>query len=178
MDRTLIERAPEHNHQMSSTSGSPNSASVKGFYIDKHNNNLDGNNNTQQQHHLHYPHQSNGSNESQTLLANNSHTAKPTLRPLSDFLVEDPNVYTQEEIKEMLDMIHDGNRMTKKDATPGDLTGKTGKGGLKPLVKAYGVVGFVRFLDCYYLTLITRRAKVGCLGGNSIYTIKVYFTMK
>lgn len=35
-----------------------------------------------------------------------------------------------------------------------------------------GIVGFVRFLDCYYLTLITRRSKVGSIGGNGIYTIK------
>ena len=34
------------------------------------------------------------------------------------------------------------------------------------------MLGFIRFLDCYYLTLITKRAKVGSIGGNSIYTIK------
>lgn len=48
----------------------------------------------------------------------------------------------------------------------------TGGGGLKPICKAYGVLGFIRFLDCYYLSLITKRAKVGSIGGNSIYTIK------
>jgi hypothetical protein len=86
-------------------------------------------------------------------------------------LTEDPNVYSQEEVKEMLDMIHDGNRMTRSDGTPGTLTARSG-GGLKPIVKAYGVVGFIRFLDCYYLTLVTRRAKVGTIGGHGIYTIK------
>jgi len=115
--------------------------------------------------------------------ADNSHTAKPTLRPLSDFLTEDPNVYSQEEIKDMLDMIHEGNRMTRSDGG-GDKGGSSGNnnnslgggggggGGLKPIVKAYGIVGFIRFLDCYYLTLITRRAKVGSVGDNGIYTIK------
>jgi hypothetical protein len=68
----------------------------------------------------------------------------------------------------MLDMIHDGNRMTRADGKS-----ETSGGGLKPIVKAYGIVGFIRFLDCYYLTLITRRAKVGNIGGNGIYTIKV-----
>ena len=102
-------------------------------------------------------------------MADNSHTAKPTLRPLSDFLTEDPNVYSQEEIKDMLDMIHDGNRMERMDGKPVQRSG----GGLKPLVKAYGIVGFIRFLDCYYLTLTTRRAKVGGVGDNGIYTIKV-----
>jgi hypothetical protein len=111
-------------------------------------------------------------NDSEAALADNSHAPKPSLRPLSDFLTEDPNVYSQQEIRDMLDMIHDGNRMRRADGTPGDVSRKDG-GGLKPIVKAYGIVGFVRFLDCYYLTLITRRAKVGSIGGNGIYTIKV-----
>jgi hypothetical protein len=115
-------------------------------------------------------------NESQAAMADNSHAAKPTLRPLSDFLTEDPNVYSQEEIKDMLDMVHDGNRMTRADGAPGDVSRSKG-GGLKPIVKAYGVVGFIRFLDCYYLTLITRRAKVGSVGGNGVYTIKVSLSL-
>lgn len=105
--------------------------------------------------------------------ADNSHLPKPTLRPLSDFLSEDSQTYTQEEIRDMLDMIDDGNRMMSHGRPTGEDAGHSG--GLKPLVKAYGIVGFVRFLDCYYLTLITRRAKVGSIGGNNIYTIKVRF---
>lgn len=103
-------------------------------------------------------------------LADSSHTAKPTLRPLSDFLTEDPNVYSQEDIKDMLEMIHDGNRIVRSD---GKADSQNGGGGLNPIVKAYGIVGFIRFLDCYYLTLTTRRAKVGSIGDNVIYTIKV-----
>ena len=111
---------------------------------------------------------SNATTENQAV-ADAAHNSKPTLRPLSEFLTEDPNVYSQEEIQEMLDMIHDGNRFRRMD-TSGDVSGSGG--GLKPIAKAYGVVGFIRFLDCYYLTLITRRAKVGSIGGNGIYTIK------
>jgi hypothetical protein len=103
-------------------------------------------------------------------MADAAHNSKPTLRPLSEFLTEDPNVYTQEEIQDMLDMIHDGNRLRREDRSGGDASGQGG--GLKPIAKAYGIVGFIRFLDCYYLTLITRRAKVGSIGGNGIYTIK------
>ena len=122
----------------------------------------------------------NGMNSSGNNQADNSHAAKPTLRNLSEFLTEDPNVYSQEEIKDMLDMIHDGNRMMRTDgggggdSRGGAAGGGSGSnsGGLKPIVKAYGVVGFIRFLDCYYLTLITRRAKVGSIGDNGIYTIK------
>ena len=78
-------------------------------------------------------------------------------RPLSSFCVEDPHVYNQEEIQEMLDMIHNGNKNV---------------GGLRPICKAYGIVGIIRFLDCYYLTLITKRVKVGSIGGCAIYSIK------
>lgn len=106
----------------------------------------------------------------QSVLNDTAHNAKPTLRNLSEFLTEDPNVYSQAEIQEMLDMIHDGNRLRKEDHRSTAVEG--GGGGLKPIAKAYGIVGFIKFLDCYYLTLITRRAKVGSIGGNGIYTIK------
>ena len=108
------------------------------------------------------------SNSSDTqAVADATHNSKPTLRPLSEFLTEDPNVYTQEEIHDMLDMIHDGNRLRREGSVA-----EGQDGGLKPIVKAYGIVGFIRFLDCYYLTLITRRAKVGSIGGNGVYNIR------
>jgi hypothetical protein len=146
MDRTLIERPPDHQVTKGPPQPPPRAPAEMATAP--------------------------ANESSQAAMADNSHTAKPTLRPLSDFLTDDPNVYSQEEIKDMLDMIHDGNRMTRVDGTPGDVSGGKG-GGLKPIVKAYGVVGFVRFLDCYYLTLITRRSKVGSIGGNGVYTIKV-----
>ena len=74
---------------------------------------------------------------------------------LGDFCREDPTVYTAVEIRNVLDMIHDGNHE------------------LEPIGKAFGIVGFIRFLDCYYLTLITKRAKVGSIGcGNDVYSIR------
>ena len=60
-------------------------------------------------------------------------------------------------------------------ANSSQASGGNGGTGLKPICKAYGILGFIKFLDCYYLTLITKRAKVGNIGGNSIYTIKVCF---
>lgn len=152
MDRTMIERAVDADRASQSPSSSNNQ-----LYGRSTDGSLGGGVNV-------------NSDVQLTQLADNSHTAKPTLRPLSDFLIEDPNVYSQGEIKEMLEMIHDGNRVTRSDGKP-DVP--NGGGGLNPIVKAFGVVGFIRFLDCYYLTLTTRRAKVGSIGDNSIYTIKV-----
>lgn len=40
------------------------------------------------------------------------------------------------------------------------------------MTNACGLVGFVKFLGCYYFTLITQKKKVGCLGANFIYSIK------
>lgn len=144
MDRTLIERPLEASSPKHSSAQQPTQVD---------------------------PSASSASNTSDTqAMADAAHNSKPTLRPLSEFLTEDPNVYTQEEIQDMLDMIHDGNRLRREDRSGGDASGQGG--GLKPIAKAYGIVGFIRFLDCYYLTLITRRAKVGSIGGNGIYTIK------
>jgi len=115
-------------------------------------------------------------------------------------------------VRDMLDMINDGNKIGTGGSSSGGFSGGMsleqqhsgvgggggdehsthhvgggggtnddrashlrvagGASGLKPICKAYGILGFIRFLDCYYLTLITKRAKVGSIGGNSIYTIK------
>lgn len=60
-------------------------------------------------------------------------------------------MYTPIDMIEMLDMIHEGNRTV---------------GGLTMTAKGYGIVGFVRFLDCYYLNFITQRRLVSlvCFG--------------
>lgn len=39
-------------------------------------------------------------------------------------------------------------------------------------ISAFGIVGFVRFLENYYLILVTKRNKVGFIGNHIIYTIK------
>ena len=40
------------------------------------------------------------------------------------------------------------------------------------LLTGFGLTSLVRFLDCYYLTVITRRSKVGSIGGEAVYSIK------
>lgn len=76
---------------------------------------------------------------------------------LSDILREDSLTYSAQEIADVLDMISEGNRAY---------------GGLIKICTAYGIVGFVKFLNGYYLTLITARKEVGCIAGNIIYSIK------
>ena len=97
------------------------------------------------------------------------HGSNAAVRPLAEFCIEDPAVYGRHEIRDMMDMIHEGNRYTPGYDAPhggaaaaatsadgrgdgrGGTSGEAPGGGLRPICKAYGVVGFVRFLDCYYL---------------------------
>lgn len=74
---------------------------------------------------------------------------------LADICQEDPNVYSPLDMLEMLDMINEGNRNV---------------GGLRLTAKGHGIVGFAKFLDCYYLNLITQRKLVRhCLMLRSHY---------
>ena len=75
---------------------------------------------------------------------------------LADICSEDPTVYSPLDIIAMLDMIHEGNKSS---------------GGLRRVSAAVGIVGFVRFLGCFYLTLITARKRVGAIRGNMIYAV-------
>ena len=47
--------------------------------------------------------------------------------------------FCREELKDMLEMIHEGNKA---------------QGGLVRLQTGFGILGFVKFLDCYYLLLV------------------------
>lgn len=99
-----------------------------------------------------------GSNELETacrLIKINRTILMP--RQLAEIVREDPLIYSPGEIADVLDMIHEGNKTT---------------GGLVKIATAVGIVGFVKFLNGYYLTLITQRKEVGCIAGNYIYTIK------
>lgn len=69
---------------------------------------------------------------------------------------EDPVVYSPQEIKSLLQRIAEGNRAT---------------GGLTSVGKVYGIVGCIKFLESYYLILVTRRRQIGCICGHAIYSI-------
>ncbi|XP_028793750.1 phosphoinositide phosphatase SAC1-like [Neltuma alba] len=70
---------------------------------------------------------------------------------------EDPVVYTPQEIKNLLQRIAEGNRAT---------------GGLTFVTKVYGIAGCIKFLESYYLILVTKRRQIGCICGHEIYSIE------
>eukprot|EP01084_Bolivina_argentea_P050774 93379_1 len=72
-------------------------------------------------------------------------------------IVEDRTVYNRDEINTILSMIRAGNRSN---------------GGLTQCISGYGVVGFIRFLEGYYIVLITERLLVGQIGHHSVYKIE------
>ncbi|KAG7460867.1 hypothetical protein MATL_G00203470 [Megalops atlanticus] len=78
-------------------------------------------------------------------------------------IIDDKHVYNQQEVRELLGRLDLGNR-TK--------IGQKGSSGLSRAVSAYGIVGFVRFLEGYYIILITKRRKMADIGGHSIYKIE------
>ncbi|KAE9446385.1 hypothetical protein C3L33_21717, partial [Rhododendron williamsianum] len=71
-------------------------------------------------------------------------------------LSEDPVVYSPQEVKSLLQRISEGNRAT---------------GGLTFVAKVYGIAGCVKFLESYYLILVTKRRQIGCICGHAIYSI-------
>uniref|UniRef100_H3AHK9 FIG4 phosphoinositide 5-phosphatase n=1 Tax=Latimeria chalumnae TaxID=7897 RepID=H3AHK9_LATCH len=80
-------------------------------------------------------------------------------------VIDDKHIYSQQEVRELLGRLDLGNR-TK--------IGQKGSSGLSRALSAFGIVGigFVRFLEGYYILLITKRRKMADIGGHSIYKIE------
>nr|XP_037282009.1 polyphosphoinositide phosphatase-like [Rhipicephalus microplus] len=80
-------------------------------------------------------------------------------------LVFDDKVeYNNREIREFLSEINQGKKMPK--------TGQKGNSGLNRTVSAFGIVGFVRFLEGYYIILITKRRRIAIVGHHTIYKVE------
>ncbi|KAG0319364.1 phosphatidylinositol-3,5-bisphosphate 5-phosphatase [Dissophora globulifera] len=77
-------------------------------------------------------------------------------------ITEDEAVYTKAEVDDLLEMIAEGNKPT---------------GGMREIAKFYGIVGFVRFTEGYYLTIITKRSPVALIGGHYIFHIDATTTI-
>lgn len=72
-------------------------------------------------------------------------------------VIEDEAVYTENEKTRLLKMIEDGNLAV---------------GGLQPVpMRIYGIVGFIRFTEGWYMIFITKRKQVALLGGHYVYHI-------
>jgi hypothetical protein len=80
-----------------------------------------------------------------------------TVAPGQLGIFEDENEYDKESIRELLATIEDGNK---------------GSGGLKTRCTAWGLLGFIRFTEAYYMVLITKRAQAAMIGGHYLYQIE------
>ncbi|KAG7160580.1 Polyphosphoinositide phosphatase-like [Homarus americanus] len=78
-------------------------------------------------------------------------------------ITDDKVEYSQRQIKELLSMINEGNRAQ---------SGQRQMFGLSRTVSAFGIVGFVRFLEGYYIILVTKRRKVAVIGLHTIYKVE------
>uniref|UniRef100_A0A3Q2XZ10 FIG4 phosphoinositide 5-phosphatase n=1 Tax=Hippocampus comes TaxID=109280 RepID=A0A3Q2XZ10_HIPCM len=101
-----------------------------------------------------------GSNQAQT---KNRVLKIDRTEPKDLVIIDDKHVYNQQEVRELLSRLDLGNR-TK--------IAQKGPSGLSRAVSADGIVGFVRFLEGYYIVLITKRRKMADIGGHSIYKIE------
>jgi len=72
-------------------------------------------------------------------------------------IFEDKNVYDRQSINELLTTIEDGNR---------------GSGGFKVKCSSWGVLGFIRITEAYYMILITKRTQAAMIGGHYVYQIE------
>ncbi|ESW07378.1 hypothetical protein PHAVU_010G125000 [Phaseolus vulgaris] len=78
------------------------------------------------------------------------------LEPSELNIVEDSTIYSEIECCDLLRRIHEGNKST---------------GGLKFVTTCYGIIGFIKFLEPYYMLLITKRRKIGTICGHNIYAV-------
>ncbi|XP_033740516.1 polyphosphoinositide phosphatase-like [Pecten maximus] len=78
---------------------------------------------------------------------------------------DDKAEYSMVQIRNLLTMIKHGN--INKDSKL-----KAGDSPLAKSVSAFGIFGFVRFLEGYYIVLITKRRKAAVLGPHVIYKIE------
>src|SRR6185369_1929689 len=71
-------------------------------------------------------------------------------------ITEDKAVHFKSDVDDLLETIRNVNKST---------------GGLREAAVFYGIVGFVRFTEGYYMILITKRSPVALIGGHYIFHI-------
>lgn len=96
--------------------------------------------------------------------SNNTQTAFKTLkidRTDNELnIIDDRIEYSLHEMRDLLLRIDHGNKTSAKSS------------GVTKNISAFGLLGFVRFLNGYYLILIIKRRKVATIGYHSIYKIE------
>jgi hypothetical protein len=79
-----------------------------------------------------------------------------TAPPGSLHIFEDEIVYEKRGMDQLLRAIDDGNKHA---------------GGIKLKCNTWGLMGFVRFTEAYYMVLITKRNQVAMIGGHYVYQV-------
>lgn len=79
------------------------------------------------------------------------------MEPLELVLADDGVEYTQEQVWELVQTLDPGGRSRANTSRA---------------VSAFGIVGFVRFLEGYYLIVVTKRRRVAVIGLHTIYKIE------
>lgn len=72
-------------------------------------------------------------------------------------IFEDDTVYERQQLNEVLTSIDVGNKAT---------------GGLKLQYVFWGLLGFIRFTEAYYMLIVTKRQQVAMIGGHYVYQIE------
>jgi hypothetical protein len=72
-------------------------------------------------------------------------------------IFEDDIVYDKREMNQLLNAIEEGNKNA---------------GGMKLKCSSWGLLGFIRFTEAYYMLLITKRAQVAMIGGHYVYQVE------
>lgn len=72
-------------------------------------------------------------------------------------IFEDDTVYEEKQLNEVLTSIDVGNKAT---------------GGLRLKCVFWGLLGFIRFTESYYMLIITKRQQVAMVGGHYIYRVE------
>ncbi|XP_022104463.1 polyphosphoinositide phosphatase-like isoform X2 [Acanthaster planci] len=84
--------------------------------------------------------------------------------PCDLHISDDKLEYSRSEVQNLLRTLEVGNRPKQQ--------GQKGTAGLARTVSAFGILGFVSFLEGHYIILITKRRRVAVIGGHTIYKIE------
>nr|POE72474.1 polyphosphoinositide phosphatase [Quercus suber] len=80
-----------------------------------------------------------------------------TSAPESIAVFEDETLYDRKQMRDVLSMIDQGNKAT---------------GGLRMKYVFWGLLGFIRFTEAYYMLVIKKRHQVAMIGGHYVYRIE------